>query len=65
MEGFHGAKVLRAEISSVRQINHLLEKADNCIYFGRLCGTTGRTENDNQTLNFMSKNNTSLLFLHH
>ena len=51
-------------IGSVRQINHLLEKSDNCIYFGRLGGTTGRTEYDNQTLNFMSKNNTSLFFLH-
>ncbi len=51
-------------IGNMREINHILEKSENCIYFGRLPGNTGRTEFDNRTLSIMKKNKTDLLFLH-
>lgn len=51
-------------IGSVGQINALLEKSNNCIYFGRLPSNTGRTDFDNRMLSLMKKNNTSLFFLH-
>ena len=51
-------------IGSVGQINSLLEKSENCIYFGRFGGASGRTEFDKRTIELMQENNTSMFFLH-
>jgi surface carbohydrate biosynthesis protein len=57
-------KGLSSIIGSMREINHILEKSENCIYFGRLPGNTGRTDFDRRTLEIMQKNKTDLFFLH-
>lgn len=57
-------KGISSVIGNMREINHILEKSQNCIYFGRLPGNTGRTDFDYRTLEIMKKNKTYLFFLH-
>jgi surface carbohydrate biosynthesis protein len=51
-------------IGNTNQIKIIHEKSENCLFFGRLAGNTGRTNFDLNTLDTCKKNNTSLFFLH-
>jgi surface carbohydrate biosynthesis protein len=51
-------------IGNANQIKIIHEKSENCLFFGRLAGNTGRTNFDLNTLETCKKNNTSLFFLH-
>jgi surface carbohydrate biosynthesis protein len=45
-------------------IQHAHEKSKNCIWFGRLGASNGRSEGDLRILNYGNENNTHFLFLH-
>ena len=51
-------------IGHANQIKIIHEKSENCLFFGRLAGNSGRTDFDRNTLETCKKNNTSVFFLH-
>jgi len=65
---FMALKFSRAGISSVIgnavQIKTIHEKSENCIFFGRLGGASGRTDFDKNIIEYCKINSTSLFFLH-